>query len=130
MTPTSFTKDEHLIYCTLYVVVGYLLIPGCLHCPFRAAIPIKRLVLRYATGGPGTPFLRYNKAVRQCVAIKAPNTYLSNPGEMPSFAHLKHKRAGGVSLSVLSIVNHGMNTSCNEVPICLSPTDFTSICSG
>lgn len=58
---------------------------------------ISRLAVRYASGGPGTPFFAYAAAVRQCVAIKAPNIYLSNPAGTPPSAHLKQRSAVAIS---------------------------------
>lgn len=54
-------------------------------------------VLKYTNGGPGTPFLRYIALVKQCVAIRTAKMYFSNPGAMPSLAHLKHKSAANIS---------------------------------
>jgi hypothetical protein len=67
------------------------------YAPFQAAMAIKRLALRYAVGGAGTPFFIYATLVRQCVAISTANIYFSSPSGTPPFAHLKQSRPAPVS---------------------------------
>jgi hypothetical protein len=65
-------------------------------------MPINKLVVRYAAGGPGMPFFRYAAAVRHCVAISPLKIYLSSPSGTPPSAHLKQRSAVVVSCPVSS----------------------------
>ena len=79
---------------------------------------ISRLAVRYASDGPGTPFFAYAAAARQCVAIKTPNIYLSNPAGTPPSALLKQRSAVPISpLDSASMAAYSAQTTLQDRPI-------------